>query len=98
MNAKDNETALSCGIPAMPLLAKPTMSKEFKFFGVQSDLHDSYDNGTMINYQCESAYAWVMGDTYSRTCVNGTWRGKVGKCGKVRKLKISKKLNSLLSY
>ena len=75
-----NQTALACGIPALPLFAKPTSGSKFRLFGGQSDLRPWYENGTVINYQCESAYRWVTGDVGQRTCVNGKWVGKVGKC------------------
>jgi hypothetical protein len=79
--SNENKTSLACGIPAMPLFAKPTSSERFRLFGAQSDLRLWYENGTTIYYQCESAFRWITGDVDSRTCVNGKWVGKVGKCG-----------------
>ncbi|XP_054160017.1 uncharacterized protein LOC128958227 [Oppia nitens] len=75
-----NQTALACGIPAMPLFAKPTTAKRYRMFGGQADLRRWYDNGTVLTYQCESAYRWVSGDVDQRTCINGKWIGNVGKC------------------
>ncbi|CAG2112189.1 unnamed protein product [Medioppia subpectinata] len=75
-----NSTALACGLPAMPLFAKPTTSGSYRMFGGQSDLRRWYENGTVINYQCESAYRWVSGDVGKRTCVEGQWTGALGKC------------------
>ncbi len=79
--SNEKKTSLACGIPAMPLFAKPTSSERYRLFGAQSDLRSWYKNGSTIYYQCESAYRWITGDVDSRNCVNGKWVGRVGKCG-----------------
>ena len=65
----------------MPVFAKPITQHKIKHLNRHADLRSSYPNGTVIGYHCESAYTLVTGDLEERTCVNGKWVGKVGKCG-----------------
>ena len=44
------------------------------------DLMTKYPNGSVITYNCDSKFTYMASDFESRTCVNGSWVGPIGKC------------------